>query len=351
MRYKHIPERIRSWCTPASNTTSICPASSSPSSGIPAPDIHLGVSAGSQAAQTGRVLIAFERVLLAERPDLVIVVGDGNATLACTLAAAKLRIPVAHVEAGLRSFDRTMVEEINRVVTNSLADLLFTSEPSAEANLRREGVPPEHIFFVGNVMIDTLLDQRARAAALGMPVRFGLAPGQYALVTLHRPASVDNPALLADVVGMLEDLQDRLPVLFPAHPRTWARLDGADLLRRLEALPNLILTEPQGYQEFLGLMAGARMVLTDSGGVQEETTILGVPCLTLRANTARPITVEVGTNRLVGHDRAAILAAADQVLAGTWKQGRVPPLWDGHAAERIAAVLARWDRARRTPRA
>ena len=311
--------------------------------GIPAPDIHLGVGSGSHASQTAKVLLGFEPILLEQRPDLVLVVGDVNSTLACTLAAAKLGIPVAHVEAGLRSFDRTMPEEINRLVTDALADLLFTTEPAATANLEREGVPAAHIFFVGTVMIDTLLAQRERAAALAMPARYGLAPGGYALLTLHRPGSVDDPATLARLVTTLAAVQERIPLLFPAHPRTTARLQEAGLLPTLQALPALTMTAPLGYLEFLGLMSAARLVLTDSGGIQEETTILGVPCLTLRPNTERPITVEVGTNVLVGHDPARILAAVAGILSGAAKVGAIPPLWDGHAAERLVAVLRdRW---------
>jgi UDP-N-acetylglucosamine 2-epimerase (non-hydrolysing) len=307
--------------------------------GIPAPDIHLGVGSGSHGAQTGRIMAALEPVLLERRPDLLLVVGDVNSTLAGTLVAAKLGVPVAHVEAGLRSFDRTMPEEINRLVTDALADFLFTTEPAADANLRREGVPEGRIFFVGNVLIDTLLAQQERARALDMPARYGLPPGGYALLTLHRPSSVDEPATLVDLVGTLAAVQTRLPLIFPLHPRTAARLQAAGLQTALEALPHLRLTEPLGYLEFLGLLAAARLVLTDSGGIQEETTILQVPCLTLRTNTERPITLEQGTNRLVGHDRAQILAGVDGILAGGGKQGAIPPLWDGHAAERIVAVL------------
>ena len=307
---------------------------------IPAPDHFLGVGPGTHARQTAQVMVRLEPLLEELRPDLVLVVGDVNSTLAAALVASKLGIRLAHVEAGLRSFDRSMPEEVNRVVTDALSDLLFTTERSAEENLRREGIAEEKIHFVGNVMIDTLLRHRDRAEALGVPARFGLPPGEYAVVTLHRPSNVDAPDALGRMVDVVVAVQERLPVVFPVHPRTRGRLAEAGLLTRLEALPEVRLTEPLGYLEFLGLMAGARLVLTDSGGVQEETTILGVPCLTVRENTERPVTITHGTNRLVGTEPARIIAAVDETLAAPRPDGRRPELWDGRAAERIVGVLA-----------
>jgi UDP-N-acetylglucosamine 2-epimerase (non-hydrolysing) len=268
------------------------------------------------------------------------VVGDVNSTMACTLAAAKLGIPVAHVEAGLRSFDRSMPEEINRVVTDALADLLLVSEPAGEENLRREGVADGRIRYVGNVMIDTLVRELPAARALGVPASLGLAPSGYAYVTLHRPSNVDDPRRLGRVVEMLRALGGRLPVVFPVHPRTRERLRAAGLEAALAGAPGVRALEPLGYRESLGLMAGARLVLTDSGGVQEETTHLGVPCLTLRPNTERPVTVSLGTNTVVGEEIERVLPLVEEVLAGRGRKGRPIPGWDGHAAERVAAALA-----------
>lgn len=305
--------------------------------GMPEPDVNLGVGSGSHAAQTSDVLRGIEPVLIDWKPDAVIVVGDVNSTLAATIAAVKLGIPVAHVEAGLRSFDRTMPEEINRILTDAVSHWLFTSEPAGRANLRREGIPDERIHFVGNVMIDTLLANVETARAEDPAGRLGLQTGAYGVLTLHRPSNVDDPKRLARLFDALEQIHERLPLVFPVHPRTRAaietRLDGR--------APRLKLIEPLGYREFLGLMAGARMILTDSGGIQEETTALGIPCITMRDNTERPITVEQGTNRLVGSDPAAILAAVYHVLDGEEKPARVPELWDGKAAQRIVAILER----------
>ncbi|HEY8469317.1 MAG TPA: UDP-N-acetylglucosamine 2-epimerase (non-hydrolyzing) [Longimicrobiales bacterium] len=304
---------------------------------IPRPDVNLGVGSGTHAVQTARVMEAFEPVCLEWQPDVVVVVGDVNSTLACALVAAKLGIPVAHVEAGLRSFDWSMPEEINRVVTDRLSDLLFTTEPSANENLRREGVPAERIHFVGNVMIDTLLRHRSRARALRMPDRLGLVPGRFVLVTLHRPSNVDSPEALAPIVAGLERVAAEVPVVFPVHPRTRRTLDaviaegGGSSMR---------LLEPLGYLEFLGLMCDAGVVVTDSGGIQEETTVLGVPCLTVRPNTERPITIEQGTNRLVRAEPGAIAEEALAALGAERRNGRrLPELWDGRAAERIAQIL------------
>jgi len=309
---------------------------------IPRPDIYLGVGSGSHAEQTARVMVAFEKVLLEERPDVVVVVGDVNSTLACAVTAAKLWVPVAHVEAGLRSFDRRMPEEINRIVTDALSDFLFTTSRGANEHLEREGIAPEKIFFVGNVMIDTLHKHRARAEQLGTPARFGLRPGGYALLTLHRPSNVDVPEVFSGILDALATIQRDLPILFPAHPRTVKRIAEFGFAERLATAPDLRIVEPLGYLEFLDLMIHARLVLTDSGGIQEETTILGVPCLTLRENTERPVTIVEGTNTLVGADQARIVAETRRILAGEGKTGRVPELWDGHAAGRIVKILRDW---------
>jgi UDP-N-acetylglucosamine 2-epimerase (non-hydrolysing) len=309
--------------------------------GMPAPDVHLNAGSGAHGAQTARVLASFEEYLLgcATPPRGVVVVGDVNSTLACALAAVKLQIPVAHVEAGLRSFDRAMPEEINRLATDAICDLLLTSERAGDANLTREGIPPERVRFVGNVMIDTLMHQLPAARALGVPAGMGLAPQGYALVTLHRPSNVDEASRLGALVALLERLTARRAVVFPTHPRTRERLERFGLLERLRANPAVHLRDPLGYRENLGLMADAALVLTDSGGIQEETTALRVPCLTLRSNTERPATVTVGTNTLVGDDLDAAWALALDVLDGRYKRGGVVEGWDGHAAERVAATL------------
>jgi len=309
--------------------------------GIPAPDIYLGIGSGSHAEQTARVMLAFEQVLVEKHPDVVVVVGDVNSTMACSITAAKLWIPVAHVEAGLRSFDRRIPEEINRVVTDALSDLLFTTSRDANENLLREGVAAERIFFVGNVMIDTLLRHRERAMALNTPARFGLQVGEYALLTLHRPSNVDVREVFSGILDALVAIQQHLPILFPVHPRTRERIAEFGFSPRLADAPNLRLTEPLGYLEFLDLMMHAKMVLTDSGGIQEETTILGIPCLTIRESTERPITITEGTNTLVGTSPGRIIAEAQRILSGDSKVGRTPELWDGRAAERIVAIIRR----------
>ncbi len=307
--------------------------------GIADPDHYLGIGSGTHAAQTAQVMLALEPLLAEQRPDLLLVVGDVNSTLAAALVAAKLQIPVAHVEAGLRSFDREMPEEINRVLTDAVADYLFVTESSGLENLRREGVPDERVHFVGNVMIDTLLAHRERARALEMPHRLDVPPRGYAVVTLHRPSNVDSPESLGPIVEALLEIQALLPVVFPVHPRTRARLVASGLIERLQTAPALRLLEPLGYLEFLGAVAEARLVLTDSGGIQEETTILGVPCLTLRANTERPVTITEGTNVLVGTSPAAAVTAVRRTLEGVPVAARRPALWDGRAAERIVDVL------------
>lgn len=305
--------------------------------GIREPDANLEVGSASHAVQTAEVMIRIEPILLEQRPDAVLVVGDVNSTLAATVAAVKLGIPVAHVEAGLRSFDRAMPEEINRLLTDAVSTWLFVSEPSGEKNLRAEGADPARIHFAGNVMIDTLLAQLERARSLDTVERLGLTPGGYAVLTLHRPSNVDDPARLGALFDVLEEIHARVPVVFPVHPRTAAairtQLGGREL--------SLRTTAPLGYLEFLRLLADARLVLTDSGGIQEETTVLGVPCLTLRQNTERPVTVEQGTNRIVGNDPHVIRSEAAKILDGEPRPGRVPDRWDGRAAARIVDVLER----------
>ena len=297
--------------------------------GIPVPDVHLGVGSGTHAEQTARVMVEFEKVCINEKPDLVVVVGDVNSTMACSIVAAKLLIPVAHVEAGLRSFDRTMPEEINRLVTDALSDLLFTTSRDADENLKREGVDPAKIHFVGNVMIDTLLKQRQKAAALDVE-----KPKQYALVTLHRPSNVDDPKVLGPILEALQQISRTMPVLFPIHPRTRKRVIDFGL-----SMDGIRTLDPLGYLEFLNLESTASVVLTDSGGLQEETTILRVPCLTLRYNTERPVTIEHGTNIMVGPDKARILEAFRRIMNGDWKPSGPPEFWDGHAAQRIVQVI------------
>jgi UDP-N-acetylglucosamine 2-epimerase (non-hydrolysing) len=308
--------------------------------GLPDPDINLEVGSGSHAQQTARIMEAFEPVLVAERPDAVLVVGDVNSTIACALVATKLGVRVVHVEAGLRSFDRTMPEEVNRVLTDQISDLLFTTEAEAATNLAREGIAGERVRFVGNVMIDTLLRHRERALARPTLAEVvpgvRLARGGYGIVTLHRPSNVDDDATLAPLLAVLADIARELPLVFPVHPRTRGSIE-----RLGGQLGNLHLVPAQGYLDFLNLMANARLVLTDSGGVQEETTILGVPCLTLRENTERPVTISHGSNVLVGTQPQAIRAAATAALAATPRDVR-PPLWDGQAGERIAEVLDGW---------
>ena len=307
--------------------------------GIPRPDVNLNVGSGSHAQQTAAVMTAFEPVLLEQRPDVVVVVGDVNSTIACALVASKLGVAIAHVEAGLRSFDRSMPEEINRVLTDRISDLLFTTEESGNEHLRQEGVSPERIHFVGNVMIDTLLTHRDRARALGMAARFGFAPREYGLLTLHRPSNVDDLAVFERLMAAVSTISADVPIVFPVHPRTRPVVARSSSASALVAAGRLRLIDPLGYLEFLGLMEGSGVVLTDSGGVQEETTILGVPCLTLRENTERPVTISHGTNRLVGTSTERIVEAWRESAAMTGT--RTPPLWDGRAAERIAAVLAR----------
>jgi UDP-N-acetylglucosamine 2-epimerase (non-hydrolysing) len=301
--------------------------------GMPKPDVNLEVGSGSHAVQTAEVMTRFEPVLLAHKPDWLVVYGDVNSTVACALVAAKLGVRIAHVEAGLRSWDRAMPEEINRLVTDQISDLLFPPSEDGVANLLREGVDRARIHMVGNCMIDTLVRLLPKALAPDPQV----VSARYLLVTLHRPSNVDDSARLAACVAMLNDLSESIQVVFPIHPRTRKRV--ADQGLRLREGRNLVLMEPQGYLEFLGLQHSATLILTDSGGVQEEATYLGVPCLTMRENTERPVTCTLGTNRLVGQDVSVARAEALRLLAGDIPKGGIPPLWDGRAGERIADVF------------
>ena len=329
---------------------------------LPPPDLNLEVGSASHAVQTAEIMRRFEPVLDRHAASAVVVVGDVNSTLACSLVAAKKAVAVVHVEAGLRSFDRSMPEEVNRVLTDQIADLLYTTERSAAANLTREGIPEERIVFAGNVMIDSLRAHLPRAVAPAETLRrAGIDPtvflpssprrggaerrgGEwqaFGLVTLHRPSNVDRPDALRESLELLRAVSERLPLVCALHPRTQQNVRRF-ALERLLAAPRIAVLPPQGYLETLGLMANAAVVLTDSGGIQEETTALGVPCLTMRANTERPITVDEGTNTVIGRDRAAALRLIAEILAGGGKRGRAPELWDGHAAERIAGHLAGW---------
>jgi UDP-N-acetylglucosamine 2-epimerase (non-hydrolysing) len=304
---------------------------------IPVPDINLGVGSGTHAQQTARVMVAFEEVCLAQQPDWVVVVGDVNSTMACTITAKKLGIRVAHVEAGLRSRDMSMPEEINRLCTDVLADLLFTTDTIADENLSREGVAAERIHFVGNTMIDTLLRHAGRARSMA-PLN-GFREGQFAVLTLHRPGNVDRCETLTSILGAIFDISTRIPVVFPVHPRTRGRLQEFGLLEQIESGGTIHLIEPLGYLPFLSLVMHSRMVLTDSGGIQEEATVLRIPCITMRPNTERPITCEIGTNILAGTDPARIRQAAYSVLDGACRDSAIPEKWDGRAAVRIVDIL------------
>ncbi len=307
---------------------------------IPEPDINLGVGSASHAVQTAEIMARFEPVLLEHKPQWVVVVGDVNSTIACALVAAKLGIKVAHVEAGLRSFDRTMPEEINRLLTDAISDLLFVSEPSGLENLSREGIPDEKVHFVGNVMIDTLKANLEKAERSTILERMSLEPGGYNVVTLHRPNNVDDAAAFSRIADALQVIQDDLPTVFPMHPRTAQNLSRLGLAERFARMTRLHVVEPLGYLDFLKLMGKAAVVLTDSGGIQEETTILGVWCLTVRENTERPVTLTSGTNALVGSDPEKIVSAYRRCRSTQLTDPPMPEKWDGRAAERIAAVLA-----------
>lgn len=304
--------------------------------GLPQPDVSLGVGSGSHAVQTAQIMIRFEEVVEEQRPDLVLVYGDVNSTVAAALVCAKLLIPVGHVEAGLRSFDRTMPEEINRLMTDQIADLLFTPSPDGDANLLREGIASDAIHHVGNVMIDTLV----RLLPQAQSPRIDALAARYALLTLHRPSNVDGEAMLQRLMATLQEVSRELQVIFPIHPRTRARLQSFGLTVADD--DRFLLLDPLGYLEFLALQRQATLVITDSGGVQEESTYLRVPCLTVRENTERPITIDVGTNVLVGQDMERLRAEIDHILAGTFKTGMIPQRWDGKAGERIADVIKMW---------
>ena len=326
---------------------------------IPEPDIHLGVGSGNHGQQTGKVLIEFERVLLQEKPDLVIVVGDVNSTLACALAAVKLHIPVAHVEAGLRSFDRRMPEEINRILTDAISDYLFTPSPDGDENLLKEGIPSQKIFLVGDIMVDSLLFNLEMAKKTGILEHLGLRKKSstnhcqlttdYCLLTLHRPSNVDDKDVFLRIVTALSEISKRIPIIFPAHPRTRKMIDEFNIERYFVDLTNnklpitnngIYLATPFGYLDFLNLMAHAKIVLTDSGGIQEETTVLNIPCITLRDTTERPSTLTEGTNVLVKDDPERIVEEVEKILAGNGRKGTCPKIWDGHTAERIVNILA-----------
>jgi UDP-N-acetylglucosamine 2-epimerase (non-hydrolysing) len=307
--------------------------------GLKSPDVHLGVGSGSHAEQTGRIMTAFEKLVAERRPSMVVVAGDVNSTLACSVVAAKANVPVAHLEAGLRSGDWTMPEEINRIVTDRLSKLHLTPSPDADANLLREGAAAAGIVRVGNCMIDSLV-KHVETARRGQALsRFGVTRGSFALATLHRPSNVDDPAQLARLVRVLSSIAARLPIVFPVHPRTRARMESAQISLAALAAQGLSISEPLGYLDFLQLEAAAAVVITDSGGVQEETTALGVPCLTVRDNTERPITISDGTNKLVGSNPDVLPAEVEAVLSGQARRGTVPELWDGKAGERAAEAI------------
>src|SRR5450432_3924604 len=308
--------------------------------GIPEPDINLGIGSGSHAQQTAAIMTAFEPIMLQHKPDAVLVVGDVNSTVACGLVAVKLGAKLLHVEAGLRSFDRTIPEEINRVVTDSISDLLFCTEQSGVDNLKHEGVASEKIHLVGNVMIDTLLRNREKAEASRVLEELKLQPRGFALLTLHRPSNVDDHKVFGRLLDALEVIQRELPIIFPIHPRTRKILESSALGKRVESMKQLRMIDPIGYLDFMKLTANAKIVLTDSGGIHEETTILQVPCLTLRENTERPITIESGSNQLVATDPTAIVNAFRGVMDGRIKNPQTPPLWDGGAAERIVRIVS-----------
>jgi UDP-N-acetylglucosamine 2-epimerase (non-hydrolysing) len=308
---------------------------------MPEPDVDLGVGSASHAVQTAGVIQAFEPYVINEKPDWVVVVGDVNSTVACALVCAKLGVKVAHVEAGLRSRDRTMPEEINRILTDQIAELLLTPSPDANENLRAEGIPEERIRFVGNIMIDSLLAHLERSQNSQVLSELNLHPRQYAVLTLHRPSNVDEKGAFARILDALQEISRRVPIVFPAHPRTRRMIDELGLTERVENLKNLLIIDPLGYLDFLSLVSKAKLVLTDSGGIQEETTVLGIPCITLRENTERPITVEMGTNALAGTDTNKIVTAANYALDNSLDQStlRVPALWDGKTADRILDAL------------
>ncbi len=307
--------------------------------GIPKPDFHLEIGSASHAVQTAKIMIAFEPIVLAEKPDWVLVVGDVNSTIACAIVCAKLGVKIAHVEAGLRSRDRSMPEEINRILTDSISDLLLTTSQDADENLKREGIADDKIKFVGNVMIDSLFYNLEKAKSLNVRESLDSSGKDYGVLTLHRPSNVDEKEVFSRLLDALVSISEKLPIIFPVHPRTKANIEKFGFAERV-ANSNIKLIEPLGYLDFMNLYSGAKLVLTDSGGLQEETTALGIPCLTLRENTERPITIELGTNILVGTNPDKIKQAAFEILENTErKDTKIPPLWDGHAAERICDAL------------
>jgi len=307
---------------------------------LPKPDYFLGVGGGSHTQQTAKIMIEFEQVMLAEKPDIVLVVGDVNSTIACAMVAVKEHVPVVHVEAGLRSGDRRMPEEINRIMTDCISDDLFVTENAGIENLKRESIPDEKVHFVGNVMIDSLVYYRAKASQLELLKDFDLEPKSYVLVTMHRPSNVDDAEGLKNILAIVKNTSEHKNVLFPVHPRTLKNMETFGLLDELKTLSNVTLLEPQGYLEFLYLMENAVLIITDSGGIQEETTYLKVPCITFRASTERPVTVELGTNYLLSDlNPESVKVLVTEILEGNAKTGQIPPLWDGHAAERIVEIL------------
>ncbi len=307
---------------------------------IPEPDIYLRVGSGSHAVQTGKIMMAFEEVVMEHKSDLVMVVGDVNSTLACTLVGAKLLIPVAHVEAGIRSFDRTMPEEINRILTDAVSDYLFTPTKEANDNLKKEGIPEEKIFLVGDVMIDTLLKYKEEALSSDILNELDLKKHSYALMTLHRPFNVDVKANLVSILNAVMEIQRRTKIIFPTHPRTKARVEEFGLSDMISSMENLVMIEPLGYLRFMGLMVNSKFVLTDSGGMQTETAVLDIPCLTMRENTERNETTQAGTNTLVGNNTQLIVEESMKILDGNGKTGSYPEIWDGRAAQRIAETLS-----------
>lgn len=311
--------------------------------GFPEPDHYLGVGSGLHGEQTAKVMIAFERYLIEEKPDLVLVAGDVNSTIACAIDAVKLHIPVAHLEAGLRSFDRRMPEEINRIVTDCVSSLLLTPSKDADLNLGNEGVTDNKIFFVGNAMIDSLRKHEEKAEGSTILGDLDLDAQSYALITLHRPSNVDDKSNFEIILNAFQEISPDLSLIFPIHPRARKQLEKFDLLDKARSIKNLHLLDPIGYLDFLNLEKYAKLVLTDSGGIQEETTVFNVPCLTLRENTERPITIDLGTNQLVKINKHEIIQKIDNILQGNYKKGTIPPLWDGHTAERVVAVLDKFD--------
>lgn len=307
---------------------------------LPQPDVYLGVGSGTHAEQTGAVMIKYEKLLMEEPADLVLVVGDVNSTMACSLVAKKLHIQLGHIEAGLRSFDMDMPEEINRLVTDSIADYLFTTSRDADEHLTNEGHADQKIYFVGNLMIDSLHSYREEADCSKLLADLGITPGEYGLITLHRPSNVDEEDTLLDILGAFEEIQRQLPLIFPAHPRTQDRIHKLKEAGQIPEMPELHLIEPVGYTKFIALEQYAAVIITDSGGIQEESTVLGVPCLTVRKNTERPVTIWEGTNQLVDPEKGAILQAIQPILDGKDIPGSIPEYWDGKAAVRIRSVLS-----------